>query len=81
MSGLSAVEGAESGTRLAIVLLGLGWWIAIQRATKRVAAPIPLRFPTIGLVILATFILGTATYGFWRYGVSGASAVVAGAET
>lgn len=72
------VDGAESGTRLGIVLLAVGWWAMLRRATRRVGEHMSLRVPAVGLVLLSTFILAVGGYAFMRYGVGGAPAVVAG---
>lgn len=72
------VDGAESGTRAAIVLLGIGWWAMARRAFRRTEVRMPLRVPVIGLAVLTTFILGAGSYASVRYGVGGAPAVVAG---
>ena len=60
------VDGAESGTRL---VLG---------ATRRPQTAVPLRRPTIGLAVLAAFVLALGSYATVRYGVGGAPSVVAG---
>lgn len=72
------VDGAESGTRAAIVLLGIGWWAMARRAFRRTEVRMPLRVPVIGLAVLTTFILGAGSYASVRYGIGRAPAVVAG---
>jgi hypothetical protein len=72
------VDGAESGTRIAILLLALGWWALVWRETRRRDAEMPLHRPTVGLVSLTFFVLGLGIYATARYGVGGAPSVVAG---
>lgn len=72
------VDGAESGTRASIVLMGLGWWGLVWRAARRRRGDVPLRRPAIGLAVLSVFVLGLGTYGAVRYGVGGPAAVIAG---
>jgi hypothetical protein len=72
------VDGAESGTRVSIVLMGLGWWGLVWHAARRRRAAVPLRRPAIGLAMLSSFVLGLGTYAATRYGVGGPAAVVAG---
>lgn len=71
-------DGAESGTRTSIVLMGLAWWALAWRALRRRPADVALRRPLLGAMALSTFVLGLGTYAAVRYGVGGAPAVVAG---
>ncbi len=72
------VDGAESGTRTSIVLIGLSWWGLVWHAARRRRADVPLRRPAIGLAVLSVFVLGLGTSAAVRYGVGGPAAVVAG---
>ena len=72
------VDGAESGTRASIVLMGLGWWALVWHAAQRRRADVLLRRPAIGLAALSAFVLVLGTYGAVRYGVGGPAAVIAG---
>jgi hypothetical protein len=72
------VDGAESGTRLSIVLLAAGWWGLVWRAARRPRSDLRLRRSAIGLAVLAGAVLGVGSYAAVRYGVSGAPSVVAG---
>lgn len=72
------VDGAESGTRAALVLIGLTWWALVWRAFARSSATIGLRRPAIGLAGLSVLTLGIGTLAAVRYDVGGAPSVVAG---
>ncbi len=72
------VDGAESGTRAAIVLLALGWSVLVWRQTRRNDADVPLRRPAIAFALLGLFVLGLGSYASVRYGLGGAPSVVAG---
>jgi hypothetical protein len=72
------VDGAESGTRASIVLMGLGWWGLVWHAARRRRADVFLRRPAIGLAVLSAFVLVLGTYGAVRYGAGGPAAVIAG---
>ncbi|HSI94371.1 MAG TPA: hypothetical protein VK925_12785 [Jiangellaceae bacterium] len=72
------VDGAEDGTRVSIVLMGLAWWALAWRALRRRPADVPLTRPVVGASILSLVVLAPGTYAAMRYGVGGAPAVVAG---
>jgi hypothetical protein len=72
------VDGAESGTRVAIVVLALVWSGAVWQATRRHHAGPSLRGSTLGLALLTILVLGSGTYAMIRYGTPGAPSVVAG---
>jgi hypothetical protein len=72
------VDGAESGTRLSIALLGAGWWMLAWRTARRPRSDVLLRRSAVGLALLATAVLVIGSYAAARYGVSGAPSVVAG---
>jgi len=71
------VDGVESGTRLSIALLGLGWSGLVLGASRR-PRTVPLRRSMVGLAVLAVFVLALGGYAAIRYGVGGAPSVVAG---
>ncbi len=71
------VDGVESGTRLSIVVLGLGWAGLVLGAFRR-QRTVPLRRSVVGLAVLAVLVIGLGTYATIRYGVGGAPSVVAG---
>lgn len=75
------VDGAESGTRVSIVVLGalLAW--RLWRARRDDRPPTSLGRATLALGALTALTLGLGALGAWRYGVGGAPAVVAGGGT
>jgi hypothetical protein len=72
------VDGAESGTRASIVILGLCWSALVWRALRRPDTGITLRRPVVAFALLVTFVLGLGVYARGRYGIGGAPSVVAG---
>jgi hypothetical protein len=72
------VDGAESGTRASIVLMGTAWWGLVWHTFRRRRADVPLRRPAMGLAVLSAAVIGLGTYAAVRYGVGGAPSVVAG---
>lgn len=73
------VDGAESGTRLSILLLGGLWVLLLRRARRRGGAlePSSRRAAVSGTLAVAV-VIGVAIFGQVRYGVGGAPALVAG---
>lgn len=73
------VDGAESGTRVAIGLLGGLWVLLLRRARRRGATTAPGlgRIATPGTLVVAV-VTGVALLGGVRYGVGGAPGLVAG---
>lgn len=73
------VDGAESGTRPAVVILGawLAW--AVWRARRSERAPTSLARTAAGFTGLIATMLALGLLGAARYGVEGAPALVAGA--
>jgi hypothetical protein len=72
------VDGAEDGTRISIVGLGLGWAALVWWARRRSDHVVPLRRSAVGLAVVTVTVLGLGAYGTLRYGGRGASSVVAG---
>lgn len=72
------VDGAEDGTRVSIVVLGLAWAALLWRAVRRRPLDVPLRRAVGRLVAVSVAVLVLAAWGTWRYGVGGAPALVAG---
>ena len=72
------VDGAEDGTRVSIVVLGLAWAALLWRAVRRRPLELPLRRAVGRLAGVSVAVLVLTAWGTWRYGVGGAPALVAG---
>lgn len=72
------VDGAEDGTRVSIVVLGLAWAALLWRAVRRKDHDVPLRRAVRRLAVVAAGVVALAAWGTWRYGTGGAPALVAG---
>lgn len=72
------VDGAESGTRASIVVIGLAWAALVWRAVRRRPHDVPLRRAVRQLGPVVGVVLALAAWGAWRYGTGGAPALLAG---
>jgi hypothetical protein len=72
------VDGAESGTRASIAVLGLAWAALAWRGFRRGSGGVTLRRSVIGLAALSVFVLVVGGFASSRYGVVGAPGLVAG---
>lgn len=72
------VDGAESGTRASIVVLGIAWTGLLWRSARRRPHDLPLRSPAVRLAVVVGPLVALALWGGWRYGTGGAPGLVAG---
>ena len=74
------VDGAESGTRVSLVVAALGWAALVLRASRRSGPGIPLRRSAVGLIALTAVVVGLARWGANVYGGAGVPLLAAASD-